>query len=672
MESVNDNNLVVGRPFPTRAVAGFILVAIVGVLYWQTLDNGLMPEELRGGDLITHQYAQVQGRPSNAPGYPLYTMGGWLWFHGWSAIYGAFGRETPNPIPILSSYSTVWALLAIWLFYLILCLVTARNSRPEGNWRIAFLVSLFYAVTYFFWYYATTTEQYSSAIAQTLAIVLVFLVWQRRMQNLWTLYLLAFLCGLSLAHMLTVAFIVPPIVIAVLWQKPDLLRTPKAVIGSVAVALLPLISYLFVYIRGSQHPEWWGSQQFDSTLEWFLSFVSTSQGREELMWAFEPGRPFFGNGFPALMGVELSWIVVAAGLIGIYLLQRPLRYVLYGTLLLYVLFSWAYRFGNWFQVILPAYALLLIGVGVLADRIERAGAGMESADGVEWPTRAWHNVLRVAPTVFLIVAIVWRFDASYGRANSSDRPEDTALGNAAILLADDLPPNSALFTSVDDALAIQYLTNIWGLRPDTKVVSSGEASNLLPEHSVFVTWDATNTLLEELNPALATQLSIFSPSWIELTSGDSSQKAWNGSYFKLGHNFADQVTLAGYSVSETDSLLSQDAATEQSYAVTLLWQSVDAKWPEGLSISVRPTISGDFIPTDSSGAIRQEDRPEPAQLRFDASNEQQDGLLVDPYRLNYPADVDRSELGIAVLLYRQEGGTFVDVGRANLPLLLNQ
>ena len=53
-----------------------------------TLDDGLRPGELEGGDLITHQYAQVQGRPSNAPGYPLYTMGGWLWFRLTGGLFG--------------------------------------------------------------------------------------------------------------------------------------------------------------------------------------------------------------------------------------------------------------------------------------------------------------------------------------------------------------------------------------------------------------------------------------------------------------------------------------------------------------------------------------------------------------------------------------------------------
>ena len=139
---------------PSRSVGILILLAALALYLW-TLDDGLQPEELRGGDLITHQYAQVQARPANAPGYPLYTMGGWLWFRLGRALFGLYS----NPIAILSSYSTLWALLALGLLYRLLLDVAA------GDWAIAGLGTAFYAVTYFFWYYATTTEQYTSAVA---------------------------------------------------------------------------------------------------------------------------------------------------------------------------------------------------------------------------------------------------------------------------------------------------------------------------------------------------------------------------------------------------------------------------------------------------------------------------------------------------------------------------
>ena len=84
-----------------QRVVGLALVLLAGLLYAMTLDDGLQPDELLGGDLITHQYAQVEARPSNAPGYPLYTLGGWLWFHGIRATLGNLGDAAPNPLPIL-------------------------------------------------------------------------------------------------------------------------------------------------------------------------------------------------------------------------------------------------------------------------------------------------------------------------------------------------------------------------------------------------------------------------------------------------------------------------------------------------------------------------------------------------------------------------------------------
>ncbi len=53
-------------------------------------------------------------------------------------------------------------------------------SREEAVGRLAALISgipvamlttAFYAVTYFFWFYSVTTEQYTSAVFQTLLIV---------------------------------------------------------------------------------------------------------------------------------------------------------------------------------------------------------------------------------------------------------------------------------------------------------------------------------------------------------------------------------------------------------------------------------------------------------------------------------------------------------------------
>ena len=294
-------------------------------LYLFTLDDGLRPGELEGGDLITHQYAQVQGRPSNAPGYPLYTMGGWLWFHLGRLILG----RDHNPLPILASYSTLWALVALWLMYRLILEVTRGQGQPHDNvggdaqklsenetehpecftiegcalqpaalrqaqgdwqknarmdlrresgcWPIAAAVTAFYGLTYFFWYYAVTTEQYTSAVAWTLAVVLLAFRWERERRDGYLLAL-AFLMGVALAHMVTLLAVAPPLLWFVLRTEPKLVRRPRLMAGVIVLALLPLLSYIYVYVRGAQHPEWRGAGHWASTGQWFLSFLVHTPG----------------------------------------------------------------------------------------------------------------------------------------------------------------------------------------------------------------------------------------------------------------------------------------------------------------------------------------------------------------------------------------------------------
>ncbi len=650
----------------TLAGLGLLLSALL--LYLATLDNGFQPGELEGGDLITHQYAQVQARPGNAPGYPLYTMGGWLWFHSLRSLAQGLGDPLPDPIPLLSSYSTLWALVALWLFYRILCHLTRTPDCPVGNWPLAWLLCAFYAVTYFFWYYATTTEQYSSAIAQTLAIVYVYLLWSEGI-GAWSLeiggqspssklqapFFLAFLCGLSLAHMLTVALIVPPIVGLVLWQMPTLLRSMRVVLGTLVAALMPLISYTYVYGRGALHPEWWGAGgDWHTPQTWFWAFISTAQGRDELGWGLDPARALLGNGFPNLMWHELSLPFFILGLIGIARLKRPLAVLLYSTLVLYAIFCWAYRYGNWFQVILPAYPLILIGVAAQLDE--------------------WHHTASHAPLAkfrhlllpLLLLAIAWRVHASWPTADSRNRPTDTALDRPAVLIAQPLAPNTALFAAVDDALGLQYLIDIWQIRPDLRVVSSNEAAQWLAQgQPVYSTWQAAITLRAELPPTLVTTQQSTGPDWILFQSGPP--KVQENPALVLDHvleqALTPEITLYGYHTAPAPDGQPVSVAVQPALDVTLFWRIRGKEWPLGLSISVRPTQQGAFL-ADGAGGVIQQDRARPAQGLLALDGWPVGKPVADAYRLPLPANAD----GFALILYQSTADGFENIAEIVLPL----
>lgn len=654
---------------PTRWLAFLLLLAAL-TLYGATLDNGFQPGELEGGDLITHQYAQVQARPSNAPGYPLYTMGGWLWFHGLRSLFHAAGVALPNPIPLLSSYSTLWALLALWLLYKILCRLTRTLAQPLGDGWLAALLCAFYGVTYFFWYYATTTEQYSSAIAQTLAIVYFYWRWQEAEETnktagqpvpaLWgalPVIGLAFLSGLSLAHMLTVAFIVPPLVIVILWQAPYLLRSFRVVIGAVIAALIPLVSYLYVYWRGAAHPEWWGAGDWATPQAWFWAFVSTAQGREELGWGLGPTCTFFANGFPQLIWQELSLPVLLIGLIGLALLKRRQAFLLYSTCVIYLIFCWAYRCGNWFQVILPVYPLLLLGVAAFIQWLRQ---------------QRWGRFCYATAMALLVVAIGWRFTASLAAADSRNRPTDSAFDQAALLLAQPLPKQAALFAAVHDALALQYLSAIWQIRPDVRLVDSREAAQQLAAgQSVYSTWEAAPTLSVELPPDLITTQQASDPYWIKFDPTGPPVPLTPATL--LNRTVLTEVVLLGYDLTAVASSPLADyrlpiAVNDSELTLTLFWQLPASGWPTGVSLSVRPQQGGQPVP-DSQGGYWQEDRQQPAVGLYTLLPGQP---IADPYRLPAMAGATGTIDQVQILLYRATATGFENLAEVLLPVVLRR
>lgn len=426
----------------------FLLLIAAAILYLATLDNGLAPADLVGGDLITHHYAQAQARPANAPGYPLYTIGGWLWFHGLRLIAPA-----ANPIALLSSYSTLWGLLSLALLFGLLHHFSGRVLA------VSLGLSAFYAVTYFFWFYSVTSEQYTSAIFHTLALAALAHAWDHAPRDR-TLLLIALGLGLALAHMITVLLLGPGLLLFLLSKQPALLRRGRLILHALGLALLPLLSYAYVYLRGAAHPEWWGEGTWATPQAWFLSFLSTAQGRDELTWALGP----FTSEFPRLIWVEMTPLLLILGVAGWALLGRRtfLFYAL--TALLYFLFCYIDRLGNWFQVILPLYPLILLGAGVSLGRLWQ-----------RFPAHA----LRGALILLLLALILLKFTQSSPRAMQRDRAGDTGLRPGQAILAVDPPAGAAILAAADETLALDYLTGVWGIRPDLRAIATDQAAAAL-------------------------------------------------------------------------------------------------------------------------------------------------------------------------------------------------
>lgn len=452
----------------------------------------------------------------------------------------------------------------------------------------------------------------------------------------------------------TVALIVPPLVAVVLWRDPSLLRNARAIAGAILAAALPLISYVYVYLRGALHPEWWGRGSWPSPQAWFWSFISTAQGRAELGWAFEPGRTFFGNGFPEMIWQELSLPLLVAGLLGLLWLPRRHVVLLTGTLLLYTAFCWLYRFGNWFQVVLPAYPLILIGVAAIFRRVDADPA----------PRARWASWLLIG---LISLTVAWRVQESLPAANSRHRAEDTALDRAMRLLDQPLPQDARLFASVDDALAINYLVEIWGVRPDLKTLNSRDADDDLADgEPVFASVDATSVLLAELTTPVA--LNGFSPDWIILTA----QPATVTPSATPLHIVTPTLLLADFSVRASPS--GDTAALDSSLGLDVLleWHLLTGIWPPELAISLRPTYQGTPLTDPATGQLIQQDRPRPLFGLWrdtpSAASGGQAARIIDPYRLPLPASLPHQPDGLLLILYTQTASGFQNVAEIALPL----
>lgn len=622
-------------------VGVLVLLFLLGLYLW-TLDTGLAPYELLGGDLITHQYAQAQARFSNAPGYPLYTIGGWIWFHTLRPLL----RGIANPVQVISSYSTFWAIVALALLYGLTLHVTRSNAI------IAALVTLAYGVTYFFWYYAVTTEQYTSAVAHTLAIVLVAFRWEQavaredraRADRLFLL--LAFLLGLALAHMVTVLLIAPPLLWFVWRTDPTWWRRRDLLARGVALGLLPLISYTYVYVRGAQHPEWRGQGNWPSTLAWFLYFLSTPQGRAELTWTLGP----FTEQFPSLIWQELTWPVLLLGVIGTAWLGRRRAGLFYGTWLMYFLFCYIDRYGNWYQVIMPAYPLVFVGLAALAQWVwDRTGT---------W-TPAWRQVAHGSIALVLLLVFVNRLVVNYPRADQSNRPGDTGLNPGWRLLADEPLPNAAIFGVFEEKVALDYITIIWGYRPDVRAVDLDEAKALLEsgQRPLYVSTQAAPFFFSQLNRPLAVQ----SAGLYLLRVGETLPPVTvPPDAVPLDVYFGNQVRLVGYELKASPEEIPLDLPLR----LTLYWQAL-APQEMDWSVSVRPTLEGQYIYLD--GSLVQSDHVHPAHGYRPTSSWEPREIVRDDYPI--PRDPRLTFDGITVVLYRSLGNQqFENLGVGTFPV----
>lgn len=587
-------------------------------LYLLTLDNGLEPWQLGGGDLITHQYAQAQLRFANAPGYPLYTVLGWLWFQlGKALLWFLF-----NPTEILSLYSTIWGLSTLAVLYVLLLEIT------DDHWAIAGLTTLLYGTTFFFWYYSIASEEYTAAVLQTGLIVLLAFRWERTRKDRYLLWL-ALMVGLALANLITVLLALPALVYFVVRAEPGIVRRGRLLVKGTVLALLPLLSYGYVYVRGAQHPEWWGEGHWNSTWAWFVDFMTIRQGRGELSlslggWGPEPLSHVWA---------ELTLVGLVAGLLGIAFLGWRRGGLLYGIILGYVPFIYLDRFGNWYQAVMPLYFIGAVGIGVLAYRAWR-----------RFPS--WPRALVILGLVVLTVDRVW---VNFPAIDQRDNPGDTALEPGRAILADGPPKGAAISGSYEENLSLDYLTRVWGERQDLRVVITDDFLEMWQagEENLFLTRDSAEFVLPQLG---------------ERCFPSSAGLRLIAVRHEPGTEVPPMAQRVEARVGDGLALLAYDRLPTSGGLHLVLYWLAEEVTASDYAVSVRPTMGGEQLLHE--GQLVQEDHAHPVWGFYPTSRWARGEVVRDDYLVAVPSELQYD--GALVVVYRVMGDGFEDLGTVAL------
>jgi hypothetical protein len=241
------------------------------------------------------------------------------------------------------------------------------------------------------------------------------------------------------------------------------------------------------------------------------------------------------------------------------------------------------------------------------------------------------------------------------------------LQRAAVLLDQELSADH-LFATVDDALAIQYLTDIWGIQRQAEAVSSLAAGQLLANgQPILSTVDGAPILLRELPPDLQTRLAMSSADWIVVheASSEPVEVVDAAALAPLRQDIGGEIELRAYGVAPAPQGAPVLGQPQEAIDLTFLWHLPNGTWPEGLALSVRPTSGGAFIsdPAGEPGAIIQRDVAQPTLSALQHVSGIH-GTLLDIQRLTFPASAD----GVFLIVYRQTDEGFENLAEIPLPV----
>jgi hypothetical protein len=362
-------------------------------------------------------------RIAHPPGYPLYTLLGWLF----ARLPGADPAWGVNLLSAVAGASTLVA-----LYFL------ARLYSP----RAAFLAPLYLALSPVFWSQATIAEVYSlHALIVALALYFILRATEDKSFLPWA----AFVVGLGLAHHRTSVFLLLPLALA-FWGS-----SRRSSLLSAFALLAPLAFYLYIPLRGMAVSSLDGT--YRNSLEGFLQWVTVSS------------YGVFLRENPLARPTPLSWhiklwlsqfgpIGIALGVIGLARLKSQKGLIWWLAFVAFTLFGLIYRVPDPEVFFIPSFLLFSVAISV----------GGEFILSLRWRLIG-----------FLLLAIaslqpVWIGASHFHELDRSHRLEVYSLG--ASMVSSAKGEGAVVVGLLGESTLMRYFQEIYHLNPAVSIVAA--------------------------------------------------------------------------------------------------------------------------------------------------------------------------------------------------------
>ena len=589
-------------------------------------------------------------------GYPLYTLLGKL-FTLLIPFRDAAGRA--------NLLSALCAGAALGVLYLL-------AQKFAGNRAAAATATTLFALSPAWWSQATIAEVY--ALHGLLVVLFLYLLlrWEearsqgsgvrgqrsgirgqgsgvsfqlQASSNRW-LAAAALVFGLGMTHHRMIALMLPAALVFIFWTDPALIRQPRRWFVPLLCAVVPLLLYLYLPIRGRSVTSLDGTfvPTLTGTLDWF-----TARGYS----IFLTGNPFgverSASTVIALFLDQLGVLTIAAAIMGLVTAwkfsRRRYVFLLLATAS-QVAFASAYKVQDVEVFFLPAFMLTAVwaawGLAPLFDGL--ALRGMNAARRLR--PSPWLRSLIVFGWV-VSLAVVMLFEPVRNAVQAfpeQNRRMSWGIYDYGADMIASVAPGGQMIGLLGETTLVRYFHDVLGQRPDVEVVAA----------------DAEAARFAAVDAALAAGKPVYLTRPLAGAAGRYSLDA-AGPLIAVAAKATPGPVATGQPVGA--GILLADARMEVRHPHAGPVVRLALTWVAAQPISEDLKVSARLV--DAAGQVISQDDRVPVHFTYPTTAWVPGERIVDVYDLSLPSDTPGGDFNPLLILYRAVDGS--EVGRVQLP-----